>query len=241
MSFILPKWSLPDNIKAISSTRAGGFSEGDFASLNLGMHVSDDASLVQKNREQLQQASGMPSAPVWMNQTHSTLVAPVSETSEQAIESDALVTSSPNLVLSVMTADCLPVLFASKDGTMVGSAHAGWRGLVGGVLENTLQHFSGEVTAWIGPAISQDAFEVGEEVRQQFVDVNASDAEAFYQHKPGKFMADLPLLAKNRLARMGCHDVTLSGLCTFKDSENFFSYRRHSNTGRQASFIWIES
>lgn len=122
MSFILPKWSLPKNVKAISSTRAGGFSQGDFASLNLGMHVSDDVAVVQKNRDHLQAVSGMPSAPVWMNQTHSTVVASVSESTAVATESDALVTSAPNVVLSVMTADCLPVLFASKDGTQVASA-----------------------------------------------------------------------------------------------------------------------
>ncbi|GAM58820.1 hypothetical protein JCM19231_1199 [Vibrio ishigakensis] len=241
MRFILPKWSLPKNVKAISSTRAGGFSQGDFASLNLGMHVSDDAAVVQKNRDHLQAVSGMPSAPVWMNQTHSTVVASVSESTAVATESDALVTSMPGVVLSVMTADCLPVLFASRDGTQVASAHAGWRGLAGGILENTLEHFSDEVSVWIGPAISIDAFEVGEEVRQQFVDADAGDAVAFHQHKPGKFMADLPLLAKNRLARTGCTDVSLSELCTYKDAENFFSYRRQSNTGRQASFIWIES
>ncbi|WP_261816715.1 peptidoglycan editing factor PgeF [Vibrio gallicus] len=239
MSFIRPKWALPNTVQAVSSTRTGGFSTGDFASLNLGMHVSDDPELVQRNRQHLQQVSNMPSAAIWMNQTHSTVVASVDSPSISAIESDALVTSTPGVVLSVMTADCLPVLFASKNGQQVAATHAGWRGLVGGILENTLECFAQDVTAWIGPAIGVEAFEVGEEVRQQFVDIEPSDAIAFIQHKPGKFMADLPLLAKLRLTRMGCKDVALSNLCTYSNPETFFSYRRQSNTGRQASFIWI--
>ncbi|CAM3074403.1 peptidoglycan editing factor PgeF [Vibrio rarus] len=240
MSYLHPNWHLARGIKAITSTRVGGFSTGDFASLNLGMHVNDDPHVVQQNRDHLAQLSQMPAAPVWMNQTHSTKVVELHEQTTEIIEADALVTSVPGVVCSVMTADCLPVLFASADGTKVASAHAGWRGLVGGILENTLQHFSGPVSAWVGPAISLAAFEVGDEVKQQFVSVNSADAIAFHQHKPGKWMADLPLLAKLRLQRAGCVNVELSGLCTYTDTERFFSYRRHSSTGRQSSFIWIE-
>ncbi|OBT07273.1 multi-copper polyphenol oxidoreductase [Vibrio sp. UCD-FRSSP16_10] len=240
MSYLHPNWSVENCVKSISSTRAGGFSTGDFASLNLGMHVNDDPITVQKNRDHLAQLSQMPSSPVWMNQTHSTVVVELTKPTTEVIEADALVTSVPGIVCSVMTADCLPVLFASADGKKVASAHAGWRGLVGGILENTLQHFSGPVTAWVGPAIGVDAFEVGDEVRQQFIDINSDDTVAFYSHKPGKWMADLPLLAKLRLQRAGCESVTLSNLCTYTDEERFFSYRRHSSTGRQSSFIWIE-
>ncbi|ANO32149.1 multi-copper polyphenol oxidoreductase [Vibrio breoganii] len=240
MSYLHPSWDVADRVKSISSTRVGGFSSDDFASLNLGMHVNDDPVIVQRNREHLAELSKMPSPPVWMNQTHSTTVVELTEPTSETIEADALVTSVPGVVCSVMTADCLPVLFASVDGTKVASVHAGWRGLVGGILENTLSHFTSPVIAWVGPAISLDAFEVGDEVRQQFVDSNGGDVIAFHQHKPGKWMADLPLLAKLRLQRAGCHDVTLSGLCTYSDSERFFSYRRQASTGRQSSFIWIE-
>ncbi|GAD90194.1 hypothetical protein VHA01S_035_00180 [Vibrio halioticoli NBRC 102217] len=240
MSYLHPNWNVADCVKSISSTRKGGFSVGDFASLNLGMHVNDDPVTVQKNRDHIAQLSNMPSAPVWMNQTHSTTVVELTEPTTETIEADALVTSVPGVVCSVMTADCLPVLFASADGTKVASAHAGWRGLVGGILENTLSHFTGPVVAWIGPAISLHAFEVGDEVREQFIQVNSDDALAFHQHKPGKWMADLPLLAKLRLQRAGCEQVSLSGLCTYQDQERFFSYRRQASTGRQSSFIWIE-
>jgi YfiH family protein len=240
MSFIRPKWQLPNNVQAISSTREGGFSSGDFHSLNLGMHVADDANLVQRNRDHLQHISHMPSSPIWMNQTHSTVVKEIDTYTSTPVEADAMVTSTPGLVCSVMTADCLPVLIASIDGSKVATVHAGWRGLVGGILENTLEHFQGSVTVWIGPAISVSAFEVGDEVRQQFMDSSARSVSAFSQHKPGKWMADLPLLAKQRLNKLGCNSVILSNLCTFKDSELFFSYRRQSSTGRQASFIWIK-
>ncbi|GAD80752.1 peptidoglycan editing factor PgeF [Vibrio ezurae] len=240
MSYLHPNWNVANCVKSISSTRKGGFSVGDFASLNLGMHVNDDPVTVQKNRDHLAQLSNMPSPPVWMNQTHSTTVVELTEPTTETIEADALVTSVPGVVCSVMTADCLPVLFASADGTQVASAHAGWRGLVGGILENTLSHFAGPVVAWIGPAISLDAFEVGDEVREQFIQINSDDAIAFHQHKPGKWMADLPLLAKLRLQRAGCDHISLSGLCTYQDQERFFSYRRQASTGRQSSFIWIE-
>lgn len=240
MSFILPDWMLPNHVKAISSTREGGFSTGDFDSLNLGMHVSDDANLVQRNRDHLQQISHMPSSPIWMNQTHSTTVQEITDYTSIPVEADAIVTSTPGIVCSVMTADCLPVLISSTNGTKVAAVHAGWRGLVGGILENTLQHFQDTVTVWIGPAISADAFEVGDEVRQQFVDIDAQSVSAFSQHRPGKWMADLPLLAKQRLNKAGCNRVILSNLCTYNESERFFSYRRQPSTGRQASFIWIK-
>lgn len=158
---ILPNWNAPKQVKAFSSTRHGGFSQGVYQGLNLGMHVGDDPVLVLRNRQSLVATSAMPSSPIWLNQTHSTVVLDVDAPTEQVLDADGLITSTPNVVCSAMTADCLPVLMTNRTGTQVAAVHVGWRGLVNGIVEHTAARMSGDVMVWLGPAIGAQAFEVG--------------------------------------------------------------------------------
>ncbi|MGR5059768.1 peptidoglycan editing factor PgeF [Vibrio rotiferianus] len=241
MKTILPNWPAPKNVKAFASTRVGGFSSAPYQGLNLGAHVGDDPSIVEKNRAWLAQQADMPSAPIWLNQTHSTVVAQVSAPTTQVLEADGVFTSASNVVCSAMTADCLPVLLTNTQGTQVAAVHAGWRGLANGIVENALELFSGEVMAWLGPAIGPQAFEVGEDVLQAFVDFDSQAHQAFTPRDvEGKWLADMSKLATLRLNKLGITQVFDSGLCTFQDKEDFYSYRRDGVTGRQATFIWIE-
>ena len=241
MKTIIPNWPAPKNVKAFASTRVGGFSTAPYQGLNLGAHVGDDLSIVEKNRDWLAQEAKMPSAPIWLNQTHSTVVAQVSEPTTQVLDADGVFTSSSQVVCSAMTADCLPVLLTNTQGTQVAAVHAGWRGLANGIVENALELFSGEVMAWLGPAIGPQAFEVGEDVLQAFVDFDSQAHQAFTPREAeGKWLADMSKLATQRLNKFGITQVFDSGLCTFQHKEDFYSYRRDGVTGRQATFIWIE-
>ncbi|EJN8559335.1 peptidoglycan editing factor PgeF [Vibrio alginolyticus] len=241
MKTIIPNWPAPKNVKAFASTRIGGFSTGPYQGLNLGTHVGDDLSLVEKNRAWLAQQANMPNAPIWLNQTHSTIVAQANEPTTQVLDADGVFTSSSHAVCSAMTADCLPVLLTNTQGTQVAAVHAGWRGLANGIVENALALFSGEVIAWLGPAIGPQAFEVGEDVLQAFVDFDSQANQAFAPRDiDGKWLADMSVLATQRLNRAGVTQVFDSGLCTYQDKASFYSYRRDGKTGRQATFIWIE-
>jgi hypothetical protein len=241
MKTIIPNWPAPKNVKAFASTRVGGFSTAPYQGLNLGAHVGDDLSIVEKNRDWLAQEAKMPSAPIWLNQTHSTVVAQVSEPTTQVLDADGVFTSSSQVVCSAMTADCLPVLLTNTQGTQVAAVHAGWRGLANGIVENALELFSGEVMAWLGPAIGPQAFEVGDDVLQAFVDFDSQAYQAFTPRDvEGKWLADMSKLATQRLNKFGITQVFDSGLCTFQHKEDFYSYRRDGVTGRQATFIWIE-
>ncbi|WP_411063025.1 peptidoglycan editing factor PgeF [Vibrio rotiferianus] len=241
MKTIVPNWPAPKNVKAFASTRVGGFSSAPYQGLNLGAHVGDDPSIVEKNRDWLAQQANMPSAPIWLNQTHSTVVAQVSAPTTRVLDADGVFTSASNVVCSAMTADCLPVLLTNTQGTQVAAVHAGWRGLANGIVENALELFSGEVMAWLGPAIGPQAFEVGEDVLQAFVDFDSQAHQAFTPRDvEGKWLADMSKLATLRLNKLGITQVFDSGLCTFQDKEDFYSYRRDGVTGRQATFIWIE-
>ncbi|GLR02489.1 laccase domain protein [Vibrio hyugaensis] len=241
MKTVIPNWPAPKNVKAFSSTRVGGFSSAPYQGLNLGAHVGDELSLVEKNREWLAQQANMPTAPIWLNQTHSTVVTQVSAPTLQVLDADGIYTSSSNVICSAMTADCLPVLLTNMQGTQVAAVHAGWRGLANGIIENALELFSGEVMAWLGPAIGPKAFEVGEDVLQAFMDFDSQAHQAFTPRDvEGKWLADMSKLATQRLNKLGVTQVFDSGLCTFQDKDDFYSYRRDGVTGRQATFIWIE-
>lgn len=241
MKTIIPNWPAPKNVKAFASTRVGGYSTTPYQGLNLGAHVGDDLSIVEKNRDWLAQQAKMPSAPIWLNQTHSTVVAQASAPTKQVLNADGVFTSSSQVVCSAMTADCLPVLLTNTQGTQVAAVHAGWRGLANGIVENALELFSGEVMAWLGPAIGPQAFEVGEDVLQAFVDFDSRAHQAFTPRDiEGKWLADMSKLATQRLNKLGVTQVFDSGLCTFQDKNDFYSYRRDGVTGRQATFIWIE-
>ncbi|WP_260260803.1 peptidoglycan editing factor PgeF [Vibrio intestinalis] len=242
MSFLVPNWKVPPHVKAVASTRQGGFSTNEYLGLNLGTHVGDDADLVASNRAQLVELAQMPSAPVWLNQTHSTKVAEVFAPSSEILDADGVYTSATGVVCSAMTADCLPVLLTDSKGTQVAAVHAGWRGLANGIVENAVEKFSGEVIAWLGPAIGPSAFEVGEDVLNAFADFDAQAIDAFQPTgEYGKWWANMDELATQRLNKLGVTQVFTSGLCTYSEPERFYSYRRDGVTGRQATFIWLES
>jgi YfiH family protein len=239
MSHIVPSWNVADNVCAISSTRKGGVSSAPFHSLNLGMHVGDNADHVGQNREYLAQSAGMPNQPIWLNQTHSNKVVVVDKPTNEVIDADALFTKAPNVVLSAMTADCLPILLTDTQGTAIAAVHAGWKGLANGIVENTLALFDSPVHAWIGPAIGPKHFEVGQDVYQAFCESMPQAAVAFNAlPKKGKWLADLALIAELRMRLAGVMVITQSNRCTYSESDNFFSYRRENMTGRMASFIW---
>ncbi|MCC4817669.1 multi-copper polyphenol oxidoreductase [Vibrio lentus] len=243
---IIPDWNAPKNVKAFASTRFDGCSTGAYQGLNLGMHVGDDASLVESNRAWLKQQSKMPTVPVWLNQTHSTDVVTVLEPVVNVLDADGAFTTAKGVVCSAMTADCLPVILTDTKGTQVAAVHAGWRGLAGGILENAVAKFSNlgsdnQIMAWLGPAIGKDAFEVGDDVLEAFVRFDPQAQLAFKaKSEPGKWLANMSQLATQRLMKVGVTSVTDSNLCTYADSDAFYSYRRDGITGRQATFIWLE-
>ncbi|CAK9885952.1 MAG: Polyphenol oxidase [Candidatus Erwinia impunctatus] len=240
MSLLYPEWSAPEGVCAASTTRVGGVSLGSWASLNLGSHVGDSLEHVQENRQRLGRGAGMASLPVWLDQVHGTSVLKLDGSMPASVLADAAYSAIPGVVCAVMTADCLPVLFCSLDGTEVAAAHAGWRGLANGVIEATLACFRApaeEIIAWMGPAIGPEAFEVGSEVRDIFVAKNAADAAAF-RASGEKYYADIWCLASNRLRASGVIQISGGGQCTFSNPARFFSYRREGITGRMASCIW---
>ncbi len=197
MSTLKPNWHPALNVSAVTSTREGGVSKAPFSGLNLGMHVGDNPADVEANRAQLAVLANMPSAPVWLNQTHSTVVASIAIPTDVVIDADASFTTQPGVVLSAMTADCLPILLAAKDGSAVSAVHAGWRGLADGIVENAVSLFESELQAWIGPAIGFDSFEVGEDVREAFCASHPEYAIAFKPHPTsGKWLADLASIAR---------------------------------------------
>ena len=241
LELINPDWAAPANVVALQTTRHGGFSREGYASLNLASHVDDDDHLVGRNRKLLAQTCGLPGEPAWLQQTHSTRV--INLDRDHHRQGDAARTARPGAVAVVLTADCLPVLFCHRDGHEVAAAHAGWRGLVGGILEQTvasMQSPAHELLAWLGPAIGPTNFEVGVEVLQAFVELQAESAAAFTENRPGHYLADLYQLARLRLKRAGVDAISGGDQCTFADTDRFISYRREKTCGRQASLIYIK-
>ncbi|UXI01798.1 peptidoglycan editing factor PgeF [Photobacterium sp. TY1-4] len=240
--FLTPDWPAPVHIKAVSTTREGGISLPPYQGLNLGAHVGDQSEHVALNREALRQALDLARSPIWLNQIHSNRVLTLTAPTSALPDADGSYTQTPGVACTVMTADCLPVLLCDQDGTQVAAVHAGWRGLADGILEAALAKFTGPgetILAWLGPAIGPSAFEVGGEVRAQFMAV-MPEAEAAFQPRGEKWLADLYLLARQRLARAGVHQIFGGDQCTYSQPEQYFSYRRDGITGRQASLIWIE-
>ena len=241
IEFITPDWDAPAHIRAACSTRAGGVSRNGYASLNLASHVEDLPSAVAQNRLRLREQLKLPNEPQWLEQTHSTRVIDLNHQSSR--DGDAACTRKAGQVAVVLTADCLPVLFCNAAGSEVAAAHAGWRGLLNGVLEQTvdaMQSDASQILAWLGPAIGPQHFEVGAEVRAAFVQQEASAAECFKENRPGHYLADLYQLARLRLKKHGVNAIWGGDHCTFAEAERFFSYRRTPKTGRQASLIWID-
>lgn len=239
---IHPDWPAPERVHALCTTRAGGVSTAPWDSLNLGDHVGDNHGDVLENRRRLAHWSHLEVDNFfWMQQVHGTDVVTVPAVGAVA---DAAATDQPGAVCTVLTADCLPVLFCNRTGDRVAAAHAGWRGLADGVLAQTVRTFGtpGEVMAWLGPAIGPERFEVGPEVRERFITANPEVDRYFAlsPEQPGHFMADLYGLARWQLQQAGVPAIYGGGFCTVSDPQRFFSYRRDGQTGRMASCIWLE-
>lgn len=241
-NLIIPQWPLPQGVAACSSTRRGGVSLSPYDSLNLGAHCGDDPEHVAENRRLFYAAGGLPVQPTWLEQVHGTTVLKLEDEPYLSKRADASYSNAPGKVCAVMTADCLPVLFCNKAGTEVAAAHAGWRGLCAGVLEETVacfQDFPANIIAWLGPAIGPAAFEVGPEVRESFINEDKKAASAF-RASGEKYYADIYQLARQRLENIGVTQVYGGERCTWTESDDFFSYRREGVTGRMASFIWLK-
>jgi len=242
---ILPDWPAPGRVRAVSTTRRGGFSQPPWESLNLGGHVEDDPEHVATNRQRLADTLGLDPASVgWLSQVHGTGL--VTLPAEGVPEADAAWTDQVQQVCAILTADCLPVVFCDRAGTQVAAAHAGWRGLCNGVLEQVVDSFqvpAAEILAWLGPAIGPGEFEVGHEVRDAFLAIDPHASEAFSSEgaRPGHFMADIYRLARQRLEAAGVSSIYGGDLCTVSDPNRFYSYRRDGRTGRMATLVWLDS
>jgi YfiH family protein len=242
LQLIEADWPAPANVRAVATTRGGGVSVGQYASLNLAAHVGDDAPSVSENRVRLRMALELSREPLWLNQVHGTAVVEAGP-HEPVPTADASFARFAGQACAVLTADCLPVVFCDSDGTRVAAAHAGWRGLAGGVLESALTGLGvapDRVLAWLGPAIEQDAFEVGPEVREQFLARSAENESAFKQNARGRWQADLYDLARRELARLGVTQVFGGGFRCYADRDRFYSYRRDGTTGRMATLVWMK-
>lgn len=250
--WITPDWPAPANVRAVSTTRTDGVSRGPYASFNLGTHVGDDPRAVAENRLFLRSELNLSHEPRWLMQVHGSRVitledgigAQVAANPWKHATGDAAVARTPESVCAIMTADCLPALFCDRAGKTVVAAHAGWRGLAAGVLENTIAAMRippREILAWLGPAIGQEAYVVGEEVRQTFLASQGQEADqAFEPAGTGQWHCDLYQLASQQLRRTGVTHIYGGGFCTWSERERFFSYRRDGECGRMATLIWLE-
>lgn len=242
IDWLTPEWPAPPAVRALSSWRAGGVSTEPFKSLNLGGHVGDAPEAVAENRRRLCAAAGVPTEPVWLSQQHGTGVLDLDAPGEGRV-ADASLTRIPGRVCAILTADCLPLLLADDSGRGVAAAHAGWRGLAAGVIEATVDALAvppRSLLAWIGPGIGRGHFEIGPEVRTELLCGDPEAAAAFDPSPTGRFMADLPWLARRRLERLGIERIYGGGACTYASPEQYFSHRRDGRTGRQATLIWLE-
>lgn len=248
------QWRAPSGVRALVTQRAGGISTAPCDSLNLATHVGDQPEAVAENRRRLRAAAQLPQEPRWMRQVHGVAVADLDALPEgHEPETDAAITSRTGTVCAVLTADCLPVLFAAADGSAVAAAHAGWRGLAAGVLDSTVAALRArtaagvELLCWIGPGISARHFEVQDDVREAFVSADPQATAAFERGRDGHWQCDLPQLARQRLARLGVASVEGGRDCTYADEARFFSHRRDvqhrglASTGRIATLIWRQA
>jgi polyphenol oxidase len=248
IELIRPDWPAPANVHAVATTRVGGYSSGPYASLNLGTHVGDDPQSVERNRLAVSHVLEVRAVTCWLDQVHGARIIAVPSSTEgapvtQPVAADASITSATGMICAIMTADCLPVLFTDRNGRHVAAVHGGWRGLVAGILENTISAFAargvspGELCAWLGPAISPFEYEVDAAVVKV---LRGDDQAALTPAGPEHWQLDLYKLARLRLAGCGVNAVFGGEFCTFAESERFFSYRRDGVCGRQATLIWME-
>lgn len=242
---IIPSWPVNSKIKSYSTTRAGGVSLAPYDSLNLGEHVEDNSEHVQQNRKILKAQLQLPNDPTWLKQTHSSEVITLNSTPEKPPYADASYSREKNIVCTVLTADCLPLLLCSRLGDEIAAVHCGWRGLAAGIIKNTVKHFSAkpeDIFAWMGPAIGPNAFQVRDDVYDTFIKLDSKHAQAFQHDTTGKWLCSLYCLAKQVLLNCNINNIYGGEFCTFSDSSRFFSYRRDNGvTGRMASLIWIST
>ena len=241
-SWIVPEWPAPISVRALSTMRGGGVSAAPYGSLNLGSHVGDADAAVAENRRRLAAAAGLPAQPAWLRQVHGTAVVDL-DAPDPTTPADACFSREPLRVCAILTADCLPILLAAESGDLVAAAHAGWRGLAGGVIEALVASLPiqpGKLMAWLGPAIGPQHFEVGPEVREALLTRDSGAETAFAPNARGRFMADLGKVAHRRLASAGVERTYGGGHCTFAEKDRYFSHRRDGLTGRQATLIWLQ-
>ena len=244
MDWLTPDWPAPPGVRAVCTTRDGGVSTGPCASLNLGDHVGDEPRCVATNRAILERAIG--ARPVYLEQVHGASgVVALDGNTEDGARADGCWTSQRGIACTIMVADCLPVLFATLDGAKVGAAHAGWRGLAGGILDATVRALAAEpasLVAWLGPAIGPQAFEVGADVKEAFEQRAANASNHFKPYREGKWLCDLPALARMRLQALGVSRIhgndSTPAWCTVSNPSRFFSYRRDRSSGRFAAAVW---
>ncbi len=242
-NYLTPNWPASTHVKAFTSLRQGGHSKAPYQSFNLSTNVADNPSSVALNRQQLRAELNLPQEPNWIMQVHGTQVVRADKMAQPTV-ADAAYTDVPSVVCVVLTADCLPILLCDHLGRQVAAIHAGWRGLLAGIIEKTIEHMNksgSDLIAWLGPAIGPKAYEVGDEVRAEFTKTDPQAHLAFNKAMaPGKWLADLYLLARQRLKRLGVIGIYGGQFCTFTESSQFYSFRRdQGKTGRMASLIWL--
>lgn len=239
--FIVPDWKAPATVKACTTTRCGGVSQGSYRSFNLAHNVGDAPACVTANRQTLKIALMLPGEPVWLDQVHCTRVIDISEPSDDR-RADAAVCFAVNKVCAVLTADCLPIFFCHRNGGKIGIAHAGWRSLAGGIIAATVRALRcdpAQLLAWIGPGIGAHNYIVDDGIRNIFLQKNENDALAFLPDHNGTWSADLCQIAYADLRRCGVMQVSGGSHCTYADAQHFYSFRRDGVTGRMASLIWL--
>jgi polyphenol oxidase len=242
MKTITPNWPAPKNVRALTTTRAGGVSIGAYASFNLGDHVGDDPAAVRANRATLRNTLKLQNEPLWLKQVHGTHIVNAATAQAGAI-ADGAWTNERGVVLAIMTADCLPIFLSDRKGTTIALVHAGWRGLAAGVIDAGVQSLrvpAADLVAHLGPGIGPDAYEVGADVRSVFLGEDPQTHAAFRAAGEGKWFADMYRLARMRLHALGVRDISGGDRCTSREREEFYSYRRDGVTGRMASLLWIE-
>ncbi len=241
--FIYPNWDAPKNILAMTTTRANGFSKGEYSSFNLSLSSKDDSKHVTKNRNKLKQQLNLPNEPCWLSQTHSTNVINGNDY-KPSISADGLITTTPNTVCAILTADCIPILICSRNGDFVGAIHAGWQGLLNGIIEKAIKKSNlnpSDIIAWVGPSISQKFYEVQQDFMNRFINNSPEYIPAFSKNtNQDSWQADLKLIAKLKLEKLSIPNIYISPHCTYTEEDLFFSYRRDSETGRIATLIWFE-
>jgi hypothetical protein len=243
MQTVAANWQAPADVCAFTSTRIGGVSRGAYESFNLAAHVGDDADAVTQNRAQLRQTARLPAEPLWLNQVHGNeiVLAGSGAFSTGTPDADGVISRDGGAVLGILTADCLPIVICSRTGPALAALHCGWRSLAAGIVERAVARLAtppDDLLAWLGPAITQPAFEVGDEVRDLFLAGVEDATDCFMANDNDRWQADLPGLARLYLAAAGVLDVADSALCTFGDRERFFSYRRDGQCGRMATVVF---